>query len=118
MKFIILFLLAFNSYADVKVSVLNSKNGKSYSAKFENLEDADAWVLDNESNLSWGAKTSHTVVKTDITLQMNSERLKMQQREDDIDDIKLRFITKLNDDPDIKPYMKLFLRRVATELKK
>lgn len=50
-----LLLTAIESFADVKIEISNIK-GKSYKAKFETQEKADAWIADNIANNSWGKK--------------------------------------------------------------
>jgi len=56
MKYLILLLITFNSYADVKLEISNSYTGKLYKASFEEQPDADDWIADNISNDSWGKK--------------------------------------------------------------
>jgi len=53
MKYLILMLISFNSYADVKIDISRSNGGK-YGASFKTQQLADDWKADNISNDSWG----------------------------------------------------------------
>jgi len=56
MKYLILILLTFNSYADVKVEITNNVNGRKYGAPFKTQLEADAWKAEQINDDSWGKK--------------------------------------------------------------
>ena len=66
MKYLLIFLISINCYADVKVSIQNNINGRAYGASFKTQLEADEWKADNISNDSWG-KSKRWVLKTDQT---------------------------------------------------
>jgi len=56
MKYLILILIAFNSYADIRVTVIDHLNRTSCvnGCKFKSQQLASDWITDNQSNDSWG----------------------------------------------------------------
>jgi hypothetical protein len=63
MKYLILMLLSFNSFADFKINIVNSKTGQSFGDNKETLQAAQEWIDDNNKVLngkkdltSWGLK--------------------------------------------------------------
>jgi len=55
MKYLILILITFNVFADVKVEISNI-DGQAFGAKFKTQQLADEWKADNIANDSWGKK--------------------------------------------------------------
>jgi len=54
MKYLILFLITFNVYANIKVEIENTKNGRKYGAVFNSQMELDLWKSKNIANNSWG----------------------------------------------------------------
>lgn len=54
MKLLTLLVFTTTLLAQVKVNVENLKNGRKFGAKFETLEDANAWINSQRQERSWG----------------------------------------------------------------
>lgn len=54
MKYLILLLFTFNAYANIKIEIENTENGRKFGAVFDTQMEADLWKSKNIANNSWG----------------------------------------------------------------
>ena len=143
MKLLILFLISFNAMSMIQVDVANN-NGKTFKGKFETLELADNWILKHVKKETFGknkeveesdsyfskcireefaeectnkffAPDDYTIVKSDISDQIQAEKDAEEARKSDIRQIKAA-LDQVNNS-ELPLWHKRLLKRLIKELK-
>ena len=144
MKYIILLLFSLNCFAEFKVDITNDEGQKMSKAGFKTIEKANNYI--SKVKRKWGrdkgwydvacvapietrevekdgemvteyhchATFSYEII--DISEEMNAKKKEKEDRSKDIKAIK-KMITNINEDPDLKPYLKKLLKFIVKEMR-
>ena len=116
MKILLLITLLFSLNANAYKRAEIIKMGKVlYQKEAITQAEIDQWIMDNESNNSWGSKASYSINHTDITSEINAIEAEKQARLTELQQIRA-MVTNI-EESGLPLWHKKLLKRLIKELR-